>query len=604
MAATWRKRLASWISGPGEARAMAQLTADFGSGSSAPMAPAGTVRISTEAGAPGKRQIVEVHTRAGFAGGPQVLDTSKPARVHRAPRDARQVGQRDYEAGRTGRQNADWLAPSTAANVEIRKSIPVLRNRSRAMVRNTGHAENALNTLTANLVGEGVRPRSNTGDRKLDKKVNALWDAWAVTADPFHGLDFYGVQALAVRSWLESGEVLLRRRIRRLDDGLAVPFQVELIEADQLDHTRIAALETGGKIVQGVEFDPIGRRAAYWLLPNHPGEQLLSVAAFAVPGWASRPVPAGEVIHLFKPTRPGQVRGVPWLAPVLQDIHDLDDYSYAERVRKRIEACMVAFVIGNTPSDLPPDEDGIAPSVEDADGNPIEEFSPGMVALVRDGKEVRVHAPNASPDYPNFKKTELMEIAAGLGITYEQLSGDLSNVTFASYRVGRVELFRKIRALHKTILIPKLCAQVWTWFVELAQASGALRPRADGYPCKWQEPRFESIERDKDAMADKLEARNGTRDLFDIIASWGRDPVEVLEQIAEANKLLDDLCLVLDLDPRKVTAAGSGPSPGGPGTNDAGDGTKAGEGADVGAEGGKPVTPATDTKGGATSGDA
>lgn len=601
MAPTWRKRLASWINGPAEERAFAQLTSEIGATSSAPMVPASTVRIPTGTGE--RRQIVEVHTRAGLAGGPAVLDTSKPASVHRAPREKRapRGGQRDFEAARTGRQNADWLAPSTAANMEIRKSIPVLRNRARAMVRNNGHAENALNTLTANLVGEGIRPRSATGKRNVDKKVNALWDEWAKTADPFHGLDIYGVQALAVRAWLESGEVLIRRRIRRMDDGLAVPLQVEVIEADQLDHTRIAALETGGKIVQGVEFDPINRRAAYWLLPFHPGDQLLSVAAFSIPGWTSKAIPASDVIHLFKPSRPGQVRGIPWLAPVLQDIHDLDDYSYAERVRKRIEACMVAFVIGNTPNDLSPDEDGIAPSVEDAEGNPIEEFTPGMVALVRDGKEVRVHAPSASPDYANFKKTELMEIAAGLGITYEQLTGDLSNVTFASYRVGRVELFRKIRGLHKTILVPKLCSTMWSWFIEIAVASGKLPIRADNYPCKWQEPRFESIERDKDAIADKANLRNGTDDLFNIIASWGRDPMEVLEQIAEVNAILDRLGLVLDIDPRKVTAAGSGPTPAG---NDAGDGTKAGDGTAEGAAGGKPDTPSTDTKGDSTTGEA
>lgn len=553
----WRRMLGRWLAQPTEPRVL-ELP---------PPVVAGTARVLSEDG----RHAVELRTVGGQ------LDTSAPARVRPARRRREQPrrGWRDYEAAGQGRNNSGWWAPNTAANVEIRKSLAVLRARSRDLCRNNAHAERAIAILVANLIGDGIRPRSATGSVALDKRVNDLWDAWTKVADPFHGLDFYGVQALAVRAWLESGEVLIRRRVRRLDDGLPVPFQLEVMESDLLDPWRLGELPNGGRIVQGVEFDPINRRAAYWILPFHPGDSSIGfgrASALGVgsigdgaglvtaEGFTSRPIPAGEIVHLYQPKRPGQVRGVPWLATVAQDIRDLDDYAYAERVRKRIEACMVAFVIGNTPSDVPPDQDGIAPAVEDSDGNPIEEFSPGMVALVRDGKDVRVHAPAASPDYAGYKKAELQEIAAGAGVTFEQLTGDLGGVSFASYRVGRVEFFRAMRALHNLLIVPKLCAPVWAWFVEMAQASGALPVRAEGYPCKWASPRFESIERDKDASADKLEIRNGTRSLTDVIASYGRDPRSTLEEIAEAFKLVDELGLVLDVDPRRTVAAGSAAS--------------------------------------------
>lgn len=561
-------RMGAWLTGkrePAAARLLEAMGADGQAGQASPKPlalaraaaqPGRGLRLLTDDG----RQVIEVTP----ADGKTTLDDSATVRIRR-----RRRARRDYESAGQGRNNAGWWAPNTAANVEVRKSLPILRARCRDLVRNNAHAKRAIDVLVTNLVGQGHTPRSNTGDPKLDKRVNDLWRKWAPFADPFHELDVYGVQALAVQTWLEGGEAIVRRRVRRLDDGLPVPMQLELLEGDLLDSWRTGDLPNGGRIVQGVEFDPINRRAAYWLLPQHPGDQLFGRAtgilfgggstdgSAIAEGLTSRPIPKSEVAHLYKPTRAGQVRGVPWLATVAQDIRDIDDYSYAERVRKRLEACLVAFVIGDTPSDRPPDQDGIAPSVDDSDGNPVEEFTPGMIARVTDGKDVRVHAPAASPGYGEYKKTELQEVAVGAGVTYEQLTGDLSNVSFASYRVGRVELFGALRQLHRLTLIPKLYQPIWQWFTDTAQAAGLIPVRADGYPCKWPDLRFESIERDKDAGADKLELRNGTRSLFDVIASYGRDPEETLAEVARAFELLDELGLVLDVDPRRTVAAGS-----------------------------------------------
>lgn len=531
----------------------------------APVRQAGRVELSADSDRGPVR--VELGTLAGPAGSAPIIDPAAPITVRRSSRQERrnasranrQANRREYEAAGTGRNNAGWNATGTGANTEIRKALPLLRARSRELVRDNAFAERILGVTVANLVGEGIRPRSTTGIATLDRKVNDLWAAWAKVADPFHGLDVYGVQALAVRSWLEGGDCLVRYRARRLDDGLPVPFQLEIMEGDLLDSWRLAELVTGGRIVSGVEFDPLGRRSAYWILPYHPGDSAI-LGLVRGGNSTSSPVPASSVIHLYRPVRAGQVRGVPMLAPVAQDIRDLDDYAYAERVRKRIEACVAAFVLGNTPADADPADDGIAPSVEDADGNPIEEFTPGMVALVRDGKDVRFNTPNASPDYSGYKDAEVREIAAGTHTTFEQVSGNLSGVNFASYRVGRIEFFRHMRQLYKLILIPKLCDPMWQWFTDTAQAAGLIPLRASGYPCKWSEPRFESIERDKDANADKLEVRNGTRSLFDVIAASGRDPEATLQEIADSWALVDKLGLVLDVDPRRTGAPGAGPA--------------------------------------------
>ena len=41
-------------------------------------------------------------------------------------------------------------------------------------------------------------------------------------------------------------------------------------------------------------------------------------------------VPAAEVMHLFRSLRPGQLRGVPWMANAFVRLWELDQYDDAE----------------------------------------------------------------------------------------------------------------------------------------------------------------------------------------------------------------------------------------------------------------------------------
>ena len=56
-------------------------------------------------------------------------------------------------------------------------------------------------------------------------------------------------------------------------------------------------------------------------------------------------MPAGAVAHLFERQRV-QSRGVPWGAPAMRALRDLDDWQNAELVRKKTEACLVGIVFG------------------------------------------------------------------------------------------------------------------------------------------------------------------------------------------------------------------------------------------------------------------
>jgi lambda family phage portal protein len=226
-----------------------------------------------------------------------------------------------WDGAQAGRRTSGWQAPATDANVELMGSLAWLRDRSRDLVRNNKFAAHAIDELVGAIVGTGIVPKAKTGDPKIDKAIDAEWPYFAENCDTPQRVDFYGMQAQIARTVAESGEGIVRFRPRLEKDNLRIPLQLQILEADFLDGSRNMGT-VSGNVLQGVEFDLIGRRLAYWLFSNHPGAMLMMNPRA---GLLSQPVSADQIMHIYRVLRPGQVRGVPWLAPVMIALRDLDD---------------------------------------------------------------------------------------------------------------------------------------------------------------------------------------------------------------------------------------------------------------------------------------
>jgi len=415
---------------------------------------------------------------------------------------------RGYEGASTSRTSAGWSAGNTSANTEIGSGSRALSARSHDLARNNPHVGKGLSELVTALVGTGLRPRG------VDPAVLALFEQWSKECDTSHDLTFYGKQLEAARAMFEGGEVLTRARWRRATDPLVVPLQLESLEGD---YCPISLTKTtdAGRIVQGIEFDAIGRRRAYHLYGYHPGDTTRPLGVPLIP----QPVPADEIAHLWARTdgRPGQVRGVPWFSGVIDEIRDLDDIESADRVRRRAQACLAAFVTNANPDGA--SELGMAPAAVDSDGNPISDFSPGMVVGVRDGTNVTLSAPVPSPDHVQTIQQGLRNVAAGARMSYEALTGDLSQVNYSSIRYGTLSFAALMTQLRELVFIPLYCDRVWGWFLDAAVLAGRLSQRqADAARnVKWSRPRVEDVDRKAAAEAQVLQLANGFRTFRDII---------------------------------------------------------------------------------------
>lgn len=477
----------------------------------------------------------------------QLADRFVPATVAElraalAPRAPRRGG-RNYDGAKKGRNLGGWRTTNSDADATNAPSLAILRSRSRDLVRNNPHATRGVQVLVGSLVGTGITPRSATGDDALDRKVDDLFETWSSEVQTEGDLDFYGMQALACRALVESGEVLIRKRVRRLEDGLTVPLQLQILEADHLDSSRNETLANGGRIVQGVEFDPVGRRAAYWLFRDHPGSPLGGIGT-------SYRVPADEILHLFEPLRPGQTRGVPWMAPIIGTLQSLGDYRQAESLRKKLEACYLGVI--QRPDAIDPTGKTVTDTVTDASGETVEAFEPGMF-LYAPGS-IEFHEPKGDGGYVAYEESQLRAVAAGLRLPYELLTGDLSKVNFSSSRVGLNEFKRFVDMMQWECLIPQFLVPIRRWFVETAVAAGLL-PVGSRYATEWQPPAWMSVNPQQDAQTAHQQLRDGTTTLSEVIAATGRNPRRVIEERARDNELLDQHGLVLDSDPRPPKAA-------------------------------------------------
>lgn len=451
---------------------------------------------------------------------------------------------RHFDAAAFGRRTDGWSRRATDANTAASgQTLALLRAQARDLVRNNPWARKGLRRIVGNTIGWGIRPRPKG---RGAQRAAALWKLWAETTqcDATGKMNMYGLQRLAMRTVAESGEVLIRRRRRLVTDGLAIPMQLQILEPDYIDTSRDGMIgEAGGPIVQGIEFDAIGRRVAYWLFDQHPGSNLLPR------GLTSRRVPAEGILHVYDVERPGQVRGPSWFASVDVKLHDLAEYSDATLMKQKIASYMAVFVSDmDGPSPL-----GLA-GTDAASGKPTDELEPGAIISLPPGKTVSVANPPASTDHKSFVATELRAVAAGLPcITYEDLTGDFSQVNYSSARMARIGAAADRDDLLWNMFVPQFCDPLWAWMVDAAIMAGDDLEQS---PPEWSPSPMPMLDPKAESEAYCTAIRNGLMTLAQAIRELGYDPFEQLAEVAKMNAKLDQLGIELDCDPRRMTVGG------------------------------------------------
>jgi len=443
-----------------------------------------------------------------------------------------------HEAAGRGRRFLSWRPWDTSPKRE-HMNLAVLRARSRDACRNNPIARAAIDRMVTDIIGTGVSPKPMAASGSLRMQLIDTWEAWSLTCDADGQTDFYGLQYLALRAMLESGEVLgLLEHDARHD----IPLSIRLLESDHLPFKN-ERLGNGHVIVDGIELDTRGRRVAYWLHPHHPND-------FDIIDNTPVRVPAHRVLHLFESTRPGQLRGVPVLAPVLLRLKDLDEFDDAQLVRQKIANLFVGFITKPAPD---PGVELIGPGNTPLPDDPAEQpplvFKPGVLQELQRGEGLEFSTPpGTSTGYQEFTRHQLHLIAAALGLPYPILTGDYSSVNDRVVRVAINEYKRRAEALIRHVLEPQLCEPVRRAWVDAGILSGVL-PAGEAVQMKrtlWTPHGWPYIHPVQDIQADVLAINNGIMSRKEAVTKRGYDVEVVDREIADDRAREQDLGLDRD----------------------------------------------------------
>lgn len=462
-----------------------------------------------------------------------------------------------HETAGRGRRALAWMPGNPGAVAALLATGDALRIKSRDLVRRNAWAQAALEAYVANAVGTGIKPQSLSNNEKFKADVQALWRDWTEEADAAGQTDFYGLQALACRAMLEGGECLIRLRPRRPEDGLSVPLQLQLLEPEHLPIHLNTDLPSGNVVRAGIEFDNLGRRLAYHLYRSHPDDGRLAPMS-GQGGRETVRIDAREIIHLYRVLRPGQIRGEPWLSRALVKLNELDQYDDAELVRKKTAAMFAGFITRQNPEDALMGE-----GAANGEGIALAGLEPGTLQILEPGEDIKFSDPaDVGTSYSEFLRTQFRAVAAAIGITYEQLTGDLSGVNYSSIRAGLLEFRRRCEMVQHSVLVHQLCRPVWATWMKQAVLAGALdapgftHARRRYLAVKWIPQGWQWVDPEKEYKAMLLAIRAGLTSRSEAISGNGYDAEDIDREIAADNRRADALGLILDSDPRHTSKGG------------------------------------------------
>lgn len=341
-----------------------------------------------------------------------------------------------YTSGDRSRpSNKNWGRSDGSANAEILPYLDNIRSDSRDLERKSPLARGAINTVVTSAIGTGLIPqscpdrevlkkRAGLSDEEIDVIGNAferefmIWGAHP-GSDAAMKNNFAAQQRMALRGALVSGDIFpLRRMIAR--PGRRHLTAIQMIEADRVVNPQGQADKP--LMHAGVERDQYGAAMAYHVLKSHPGDRWIGsgrretqrIPAYTQDGdW--------QMLQLMVSERPEQTRGVPYLAPVIDALKQLSDYTEAEIKSAVISSMFTVFVETEGGQGLPNiDSDGNIVS----GGNAQNEISLGSGSILdlAPGEKVSF----ANPGRPNqafdpFVLAILRQVGVALEIPFEIL---------------------------------------------------------------------------------------------------------------------------------------------------------------------------------------
>lgn len=390
-----------------------------------------------------------------------------------------------YSGARRDRaQLSNWRPGTGSPTTDIIADLPELRGRSRDQMRNAPVAVGAINSAVSHIVGTGLACTPSIDFKRLGmaEEVAEAWcedtrfryETWATSTDCdlARNLNFYGIQSLAQRTWFESGDgFVLTPRVARA--GRAAQLALQLIEADRVcNPDRKADTDT---LIDGIELaEETGETLAVHVARKHPGDYRVTGNTWERVAVRGASTGRRNVLHLFEQLRPGQVRGVPWIAPILEPLKQLNRWTDNElnaAVTSSIFSVFVKMDAEAFNTLFNDDDQGSLLNTASEDRTKAQES--GQAINLLPGEDITTASMNRpNPEFDPFWTAIVRQMGMALEVPYEVLVMHFQS----SYSAARGALLMawKFYKRRRDLLATQLCQPVYELWLADEVAEGRI----------------------------------------------------------------------------------------------------------------------------------
>lgn len=440
-----------------------------------------------------------------------------------------------YDAADSGRLQSRWIATNEIAELTDAFDRDIVRARARDLERNSDIQNSVIRAFRRNVVGTGIHVRVTVQDHKIAEQIEAIWKMWckAKNCDVTGTQSFSEILRMCIqRKVVDGGYIILKRYTNH---GI-IPFQLQVLEVDDLDTGAISPKYKGNRVIGGVELNSYNRPVGYWL------------KQYTLDGYGiqdSKFFEAKDVIFKFSKKRPTQVREMSDMSPAITRVKDANEFMNAVTVKEKIAACFAAFIKRQNPA-VPSSF-----SSRNAQGTRPQDITyagkrivPGMIMELNVGDEPVFANPNgAAADASGFTKQLQRMISSGQGLSYEATSRDMSDTTYSSARQSLIEddlTYAEERELLEAVMDEIYETFVIScWLAQKFNAPDFWQKKEVYFQHEWVvEPR-RWIDPQKEAGANRTALQSGQKTFQQTCSEYGRDWKKVIDEMAEAIQYAD-----------------------------------------------------------------
>lgn len=361
-----------------------------------------------------------------------------------------------------------WYTVAADANKDFSSETQkTLRDRCRDAYRNYALARSAVNRVCLNSINVGLKLQSRLNFEKLgithekaieyERLIEERFNNWCKHCDIEDSLNFGEMQYLLLASMLISGDVFVNTLF------VNNKLRLQAIEGDRVCNPNFEM--DNSKLMRGVQFGQYGNPIYYHIMTKHPNSDLMDMEY----KWKKYSI-YGEytglkrLFHIWNKAgegRPGLVRGVPFLAPVLESLRQLELYSEAELTAAVISGYFSVFVKTESPQGLP---STMTQSTYEEENNQIS-LAPGAIVNLLPGESIDTSNPTRpNSNYGEFVKDIAIQIGSALGIPYEVLIQHFTS----SYTAARGALLQAWALFknYRQLIVNQFCQPIFELWLE------------------------------------------------------------------------------------------------------------------------------------------